>query len=153
MRRSPRTQPAFGVRDVLIVAAEASADLHAAKFVRALRVLRPSVRITGIGGKHLESEGMEFIERSESLAVMGFVEVLAPIPKHWALLRTIRERLESWKIVLVVLLDYPGFNMKVAAAANAAGVPVLYYITPQVWAWGAGRLAELAKTVTKAACI
>jgi lipid-A-disaccharide synthase len=144
---------ASGVREVLIVAAEASADLHGAMFVRALRALRPGVRVTGIGGAHLAAEGVEIVERSESLAVMGFVEVLAHIPKHWALLRKLRDRLESGSVGLVVLLDYPGFNMKVAAAAREANVPVLYYITPQVWAWGAGRLAELAKTVTKAACI
>lgn len=141
------------MRDVLIVAAEASADLHGAKFVRALRALRPGVHVTGIGGTQLEAEGVDILERNESLAVMGFVEVLAHIPKHWALLRRFRERLESGSVGLVVLLDYPGFNMKVAAAAREANVPVLYYITPQVWAWGAGRLAELAKTVTKAACI
>jgi lipid-A-disaccharide synthase len=141
------------VRDLLIVAAEASADLHGAKFVRALRALRPGVRVTGIGGAQLAAEGVDFIERSEALAVMGFVEVIAHIPKHWALLRAIRERLASGSVGLVVLLDYPGFNMKVAAAARDAGVPVLYYITPQVWAWGAGRLSALASTVTRAACI
>lgn len=136
-----------------MVAAEASADLHGAGFVRALRQRRPGTRITGIGGTHLEAEGMELIERSDALAVMGFVEILAHIPKHWKLLRTFRARLASGSVGLVVLIDYPGFNMKLAAAAKAAGVPVLYYITPQVWAWGEDRLAELAKTVTKAACI
>lgn len=141
------------MREVLIVAAEASADTHGARFVRALRAIRPGVHVSGIGGQRLAAEGVEIIERNESLAVMGFVEVLAHIPKHWALLRTLRSRLESGRIGLVVLLDYPGFNMKLAAAARAAGVPVLYYITPQVWAWGAGRLSELARTVTKAACI
>ena len=141
------------MREILIVAAEASADLHAAGFVRELRRLRGDVHVAGIGGTHLESEGAEFIERSEALAVMGFVEVLAHIPKHWQLLRTFRKRLSSGSVGLVVLLDYPGFNMKVAAAAKSAGVPVLYYITPQVWAWGEGRLRALAQTVTKAACI
>jgi lipid-A-disaccharide synthase len=106
-----------------------------------------------VGGAHLAAEGVEILVRNETLAVMGFVEVLSHVPRHWALLRTFRERLRSKRIALVVLLDYPGFNMKVAAAARAAGVPVLYYITPQVWAWGEGRLAGLAKTITRAACI
>ena len=141
------------MREVLIVAAEASADLHGAGFVHELRQRRPDMHIAGIGGTHLEAEGTQLIERSDALAVMGFVEVLAHIPKHWRLLREFRRRFSGGSVGLVVLLDYPGFNMKVAAAAKAAGVPVLYYITPQVWAWGEGRLRELAKTVTRAACI
>lgn len=141
------------MRDVLIVAAEASADVHGAAFVRELRTRRPDARIWGIGGAELAAAGVELIERAESLAVMGFAEVVAHIPKHWSLLRRIRTQLKSGTVGLVVLLDYPGFNMKVAEAAAAAGVPVLYYIVPQVWAWGAGRLRELSRTVTKAACI
>jgi lipid-A-disaccharide synthase len=84
---------------------------------------------------------------------MGFVEVLRHVPKHWALLRELKQRIRSGNTALVILIDYPGFNMKLAAEAKAARVPVLYYITPQVWAWGAGRLARLAQTVTRAAVI
>lgn len=139
--------------EILLVAAEASADLHAAKFVEALQSRRGDVRLTGIGGARLAALGMDMIERNEKLAVMGFVEVLRHVPKHWRLLKQITGALQSGRVDLVVLLDYPGFNMKVAAAAKAAGVPVLYYITPQVWAWGQKRLPTLAATVTKAACI
>jgi lipid-A-disaccharide synthase len=139
--------------ELFVVAAEASADLHAAAFVEALRRRRPDVRISGIGGARLEALGMSLLEHNEQLAVMGFVEVLRHVPKHWRLLRRIDARLRAGAIDLVVLLDYPGFNMKVAALAHAAGVPVLYYITPQVWAWGRKRLPELARTVTRAACI
>jgi lipid-A-disaccharide synthase len=141
------------VREILLVAAEASADLHAAAFVEALQALRSDVRISGVGGTRLAALGMSMIERNEQLAVMGFVEVLRHVPKHWRLLKEITAKLQSGAVDLVVLLDYPGFNMKVAAAAKAAGVPVLYYITPQVWAWGGKRLPALAQTVTKAACI
>jgi lipid-A-disaccharide synthase len=141
------------VPEILLVAAEASADLHAAKFVEALQARRTDVRLTGVGGARLAALGMEMIERNEQLAVMGFVEVLRHVPKHYRLLGQITRTLRSGRVNLVVLLDYPGFNMKVAAAAKAAGVPVLYYITPQVWAWGGKRLAALAQTVTKAACI
>src|SRR5689334_12125160 len=101
----------------------------------------------------MKAEGVELIEHAERLAVMGFVEVLRHVPKHWALLRALRDRIRSGNTALVVLIDYPGFNMKIAAEAAAAGVPVLYYITPQVWAWGASRLARLAETVTHAAVI
>ncbi len=140
-------------REIFFVAAEASADLHGAAVAEALRVLRPDLQLAGIGGKRMKAAGVTLIEDAERLAVMGFVEVLKHVPHHWALLRQIRARLAVGRVALVVLMDYPGFNMKVAAAAHAAGVPVLYYITPQVWAWGAGRLEELAKTVTRAAVI
>jgi lipid-A-disaccharide synthase len=81
------------------------------------------------------------------------VEVLRHIPSHYRLLTTITARLRSGTVGLVVLIDYPGFNMRVAKAAREAGVPVLYYITPQVWAWKAGRLKAMARDFTKAAVI
>jgi lipid-A-disaccharide synthase len=147
------TPPGPRVRDVLFVVGEASGDLHAGKVAEALRAAMPSLRMVGVGGGHMRRAGVEIIEDVEQLAVMGFVEVLQHVPKHWALLRRLRSRIEGGQVGLVVLLDYPGFNLKVAEVARNAGVPVLYYITPQVWAWGAKRLPTIARLVTKAACI
>jgi lipid-A-disaccharide synthase len=141
------------VREILFVAGEASGDLHAAGVAHELRACNAPFRLVGIGGDRMRDAGVELVEHSEQLAVMGFVEVLRHVPKHWALLRTLRDQIRSGNTALVVLIDYPGFNMKVAAEAAAAGVPVLYYITPQVWAWGANRLSKLAETVTHAAVI
>jgi lipid-A-disaccharide synthase len=147
---APKSPP---VRDVLFVAGEASGDLHAAGVARALRERNAPYRLVGIGGDEMRDAGVELIQHAEQLAVMGFVEVLRHVPKHWALLRELKQRIRSGNTALVILIDYPGFNMKLAAEAASAGVPVLYYITPQVWAWGAGRLGKLAKTVTRAAVI
>ncbi len=141
------------MREILFVVGEASGDLHAGKVAEALHAMRPDVRMSGVGGGHMRQAGVEIFEPVERLAVMGFVEVLAHIPKHWALLRDVRARLRSGRVGLVVLLDYPGFNIKVADAAREANIPVLYYITPQVWAWGAGRLPKLARVITRAASI
>ena len=141
------------MRDILFVAGEASGDLHAAGVARELRARNAPFRLVGIGGDAMREAGVQLLEHVEQLAVMGFVEVLRHVPKHWALLRELRRRIRSGNTALVVLVDYPGFNMKVAAEAKAAGVPVLYYITPQVWAWGANRLSKLAETVTHAAVI
>jgi lipid-A-disaccharide synthase len=141
------------VGEFLMIAGETSGDLHAAAVAAELRRLRPSMPIAGIGGERMERAGVELIERSDRLAVMGFVEVLRHIPRHYALLRSLRQRLRSGNVSGIMLVDYPGFNMKLAKAAHDAGVPVLYYITPQVWAWGAGRLPAIARTVTKAAVI
>jgi lipid-A-disaccharide synthase len=141
------------VREILFVVGEASGDLHAGKVAEAIRTIAPELAMVGVGGGHMRTAGVEIIEDVENLAVMGFAEVVRHIPKHYALLGRLRERIQSGRVALVVLLDYPGFNLKVAAVAKKAGVPVLYYITPQVWAWGAGRLPTLARVVTKAASI
>ena len=141
------------MREILFVAGEASGDLHAAGVARELVARNAAFGLAGIGGSAMEAAGVRLLEHAERLAVMGFVEVLRHVPKHYALLRALRRRLRSGNVALLVLIDYPGFNMKLGAEAKAAGVPVLYYITPQVWAWGAGRLAKLAQTVTRAAVI
>ena len=141
------------MREILFVAGEASGDLHAGKVAESIRSLAGDVRMSGVGGEHMRAAGVELIEHVNDLAVMGFVEVIEHLPKHWSLMRRIRQKLESGKVGLVILIDYPGFNLKVAAAAKKAGVPELYYVAPQVWAWGAGRLPKIAEVVTKVACI
>lgn len=141
------------MREVLFVAGEPSGDLHASGVAAALAARAPELSLIGIGGARMERAGVALLEHTDRLAVMGFVEVLQHVPRHYALLTALRRRLRSGTVRLVVLVDYPGFNMKVAAAAHEAGVPVLYYITPQVWAWGAGRLRAMARTVTRAAVI
>ncbi|HYS69642.1 MAG TPA: lipid-A-disaccharide synthase [Gemmatimonadaceae bacterium] len=141
------------MRKVLFVAGEASGDLHAAGVAGAMRRVRPDLELVAVGGPRLAEQGVELIHRDHQLGVMGFLEVLKHVPRHFVLLRTIRKMLERREIALVILIDYPGFNMKVAAAAKAASVPVLYYVTPQVWAWGAGRIPKLAQLITKAAVI
>lgn len=141
------------MRKVLFVAGEASGDLHAAGVAGALRRIHPELQLATVGGPRLAEQGVELVHRDSHLGVMGFLEVLRHVPRHYTLLRTIRKMLVRGELSLVVLIDYPGFNMKVAAAARAAGVPVLYYVTPQVWAWGAGRIPKLATLITKAAVI
>ena len=141
------------MRRVLFVAGEASGDLHAAGVAAALRRERPELSLTAVGGPRLAEQGVEMIHRDNQLGVMGFLEVLKHVPAHYVLLYRIRKMFERGEISLVILIDYPGFNMKVAAAARSAGVPVLYYVTPQVWAWGAGRIPRLAEFVAKAAVI
>jgi lipid-A-disaccharide synthase len=139
------------VREILILAGEASGDLHGAILAERLRALRPDVALSGTGGARMRGAGVEMLEEHEG--VVGFVEVLRHIPSHWRLLNRLKARLATGSVGLVVCIDYPGFNMRVAAAAAGLGIPVLYYITPQVWAWRAGRLQKMAKIFTKAAVI
>jgi lipid-A-disaccharide synthase len=140
------------VPEVIIVAGEASGDLHAAGVAEELRRLRPDLELTGFGGPLMAEAGVRLFDRYET-GVMGFIEIIRHIPRHWELLEAIRTRLRSKAVKLLIVIDYPGFNMKAAEAAAEAGVPVLYYVTPQVWAWGEGRIPRLARIVTKAAVI
>jgi lipid-A-disaccharide synthase len=141
------------VREILFVAGEVSGDQHAAAVARELRAAGVPFALVGIGGDMMRDAGVELIEHSEKLAVMGFIEPLKRLPHFRQLRNALRTRIASGSVALVVLVDYGGFNMKIAAAAADAGVPVLYYITPQVWASRASRMKTLARTVTKAAVI
>lgn len=142
------------MREILFVAGESSGDLHASGVAAAIRARAGDrYHLAGIGGDRMRDAGVELLEHAERLAVMGFVEVLEHVPRHWALLRQLRERLRSGDVAALVLIDYPGFNMKLAAEAREANVPVVYYVTPQVWAWHWSRVHKLARTVTRAAVI
>ena len=139
--------------EILFVAGEASGDTNAAGVARELKAAQAAFELLGVGGDQMELAGVQLIEHIRNLAVMGFAGLLTQLPKHWMLLNDLRARLQSGTVALVILVDYGGFNLQVAAAAKSAGVPVLYYITPQVWASRASRIRNLAATVTKAAVI
>ncbi|HET7186529.1 MAG TPA: lipid-A-disaccharide synthase [Gemmatimonadaceae bacterium] len=141
------------MREILFVAGEVSGDLHAAAVARALRGAGAPYALTGVGGEAMREAGVTLLANTASRAVMGFVEPLKHIPRFFRLRRDLRQRIRSGHVALVVLVDSAGFNMPVAAMAAESGVPVLYYITPQVWASRAGRMARLARTVTRAAVI
>lgn len=141
------------MREILFVAGEPSGDLHASTVARELVARGAPFQLRGIGGDLMQAAGVQIDEHIRGLAVLGLVEVLRHLPKHWGMLRDVRERLRSGKVALVILIDYPGFNMRVAELSADAGVPVLYYIVPQVWAWGENRLEKLARWVKKAAVI
>lgn len=101
----------------------------------------------------MAAEGVELLAELEDLAVMGFVEVLSRVPFFWALERRLRRVLLEEHVDLVIPVDYPGFNLRMTERAHAEGVPVLYYVAPQVWAWKAGRAARLARTADRVAVI
>lgn len=139
------------MREILILAGEASGDLHGSILAERLRSLRPDLALVGTGGARMREAGVEMLVEHEG--VVGFVEVIKHIPAHLRLLKRIKRRMDAGHVALVLCIDYPGFNMRVAAAAHARRIPVLYYITPQVWAWRAGRMQTMARIFTKAAVI
>lgn len=139
---------------ILIVAGEASGDLHAANLIKAARDLHPGLHFFGVGGRRMREAGCDILVPAEDLAVMGLVEVALRYPVIRRAFRTLQKILVGKEPPdLLVLVDYPGFNLRLAKVAHAAGVPVLYYICPKVWAWGRKRIPVLAENVDALACI
>ncbi len=138
---------------VLLVAGEASGDLHAADLIAALRVLVPGVQVWGVGGAGARAEGMKTAVDSAEIATFGLTEV---IEKSRAILRTyrlLRRTIRRNPPDLVVLIDFPEFNLAVARLAKRRGVPVFYYVSPQVWAWRPGRVQKILSRVDRLAVI
>ncbi len=134
---------------VLLLAGEPSGDEHAARVARVLHEEWPGCKILGTGGERMAAEGVELLAGLRDLAVMGFVEVLSHLSFFWRLERRVRGLVENGRVDLVIPVDYPGFNLRITERAKAAGVPVVYYIAPQVWAWKAGRAARLARAADR----
>src|SRR3989441_1155362 len=132
------------VTRIYISAGEPSADAHAAAVATALRRRLPGLELEALGGPSLERAGVRVLDRMESYSVVGFVEAIAKIPAHYRLLNRIKQSFKDKRYDLVILVDYPGYHLRAAAAAAAAGIPVLYYIAPQMWAWGPKRVRKLA---------
>lgn len=137
----------------MIIAGEASGDMYGAKVVEEAHRLDSSVRFFGIGGQAMRQVGVETLVDSREMAVMGFVEVIAHFGVIYRAFRTMEALLKREKPDLLILIDYPGFNLRLAAKAKKAGVRVLYFITPQVWAWHASRARKIARLVDHAAVI
>ena len=136
---------------VLVSVGEASGDAHAAKVVRCLRARGATV--VAVGGRELERAGATLVESIDQLSVLGFVEVIRRLPRFWTLKHRLDDLLHSGSFDLFLPVDFPGFNMRLAASAHHAGVPVLYYVGPQVWAWRARRLHRLRQHVDHVALI
>ena len=133
----------------MILAGEASGDLHGAGVVRALRELAPGIGIFGMGGDHMRSEGMEVLVDIRDMAFMGFVEVVRNLGSVFRAERILGDALEQRRPDAVLLIDYPGFNLRFARRARKAGVAVFYYISPQVWAWHKNRVHTIRERVDR----
>ncbi len=138
---------------VLLVAGEASGDLHGADLVAALRRRLPDVEISGIGGERLRELGMQTVADAGDVATVGLTEAVGRLRTLLRAYRRIVGILRTQPPDLCVLIDFPEFNLRVARAAKRAGVPVLYYIGPQVWAWRRGRVRKIARRVDRLALV
>lgn len=132
-----------------MITGEASGDAHAGRMIVELKKLRPDVNVRGIGGDNMREAGAEIIVDFSELAVMGLVEVLKRYRHIKNIFNQLVAELKANKPDLLVLVDYPGFNLKLAKQAKKMGIPVMYYISPKVWAWRAGRIKTIKRYVDK----
>jgi len=140
-------------KSVMIIAGEASGDLHGSNLVKAIRRRDNEIFFCGIGGAALEREGVDLFFNIRALSVMGITEVLSKLPAVYRALKEAKRRLKTLHPDLLILIDFPEFNLKVAKAAKKFGVPVLYYISPKVWAWRSGRVKKIKTLVNHMAII
>ena len=140
-------------KNIMIIAGEASGDQHGAKLVRAMQKKRDDLFFCGIGGNSLRDAGVKiFIDASE-LCVVGITEIFSKIPVILKGLALCKRTLQTVRPDLLILIDYPDFNLRVAPVAKKLEIPVLYYISPQIWAWRKGRIKKIGKLVDHVAVI
>ncbi len=146
-------QPTAAPRRILLVAGEASGDLHGAHLVRALRERAPDIEVWAVAGEGLKKEGVRVVFDVAAIAGMGLTELAGNLKNLWRAYSTVKKVLREQRPNLLVLIDFPDFNMRLAAVAKRLGVPVLYYITPQVWAWRKRRVKKMARAIDRAAVV
>ncbi len=138
---------------LFIVAGEASGDLHAANLLRALQRRGAGVEAFGVGGERLRAAGLECVARSEELSVMGLAEVVRELPRLSRLARRVRVAALARRPDVAVLVDSPDFNLPLARRLRRAGIPVVVYVSPQLWAWRSGRVRRIRRDVRRVLCI
>jgi lipid-A-disaccharide synthase len=149
----PARTPPNNPPKILIVAGEASGDQHAARLVAAIKAEVPQAEFLGVGGEALAAQGVRILWPAAQLAVVGLLEVAARLPAVWGALRRLARALKEERPALAILVDFPDFNFWVARLARFHRVPVMYYVSPQVWAWRTYRVRTIARLVDRMAVI
>jgi len=142
-------QKIWGKRKIFVAAGEVSGDMHASSLIRELKKLNPNLDFIGVGGKHMQDEGVHLFYDLAKIAVVGFTEVLKNIVLFRRVFFDCIRKVEEEKPELAILVDNPGFNLRLAPELKKKGCKVIYYISPQIWAWGAQRIESIKKTVDK----
>ncbi len=132
---------------ILIIAGEASGDRHAADLVKTLKELIPGLIFTGIGGDEMKRQGVQLLYHIRQMAFLGFAEIIKHIPFVRRVFKELQHWIKKMNPLAVILIDYPGFNLRIAKMVKKLNIPVIYYICPQLWAWGEGRVEKMRKYV------
>ncbi len=130
-----------------VVAGEASGDLHASEVVHELRQIDPSLTMFGIGGDLLAKEGMTLLHHAKEMGIVGVFNVIRHLSRFRRIFAELIDRIAAERPDAVLLIDYPEFNLRVARKCKRLGLPVIYYISPQLWAWRRGRVKQIATDV------
>ena len=136
-------------KKILLVAGEVSGDLHGSHLVEAIQSIDPEIQFFGVGGEGLKRVGMKLLYPSQSLSVVGITEVLLKLRPILRALRGLKKSLDRERPDLIILIDFPDFNLRLAKIAHRRGIPILYYVSPQVWAWRPKRIKLIARLVKK----
>lgn len=128
-----------------LIAGEASGDMHAANLMKKLHLLDAEAQFQGFGGDKMQAQGLQLVKHYKEMAFMGFLEVIANLNTIRINLSLAKTDIQSFQPDVLILIDYPGFNMRIAKFAKKLGIKVAYYITPQVWAWKQGRVKKLKR--------
>ncbi len=137
------------MKRVFIIAGETSGDLHGSALMNRMKAMHPDIEFKGIGGTRMIEESIDAVRHVRDMNFMGFVEVIHHLPFIRRTMLDLIAILDSWKPDLVILIDYPGFNLKFAPHAKRRGIPVMYYISPQLWAWHKSRVKLVKKYVDR----
>ena len=140
-------------KTIMIVAGEASGDMHGANLVREMLKNDPALNFYGIGGNKLQKEGVELLANASDMAVVGLTEVVSKLGNVLKIMGMMKKSLDERRPDLVILIDYPDFNIRLAKAARKRGIKVFYYISPQVWAWRKSRIGQIKEMVNRMAVI
>lgn len=137
------------MKKILIVAGEVSGDLHGGNLVKAMKTLSSDLFFFGIGGENMKAQGVDLVYHINSLSFMGFIEVLKHIPFLREVKKKILQRVDEINPDVIILIDYPGFNLSIAKELHKRDKKIFYYISPQLWAWGKGRIESIKKMIHK----
>lgn len=137
------------MKNILIIAGEASGDMHGANLVRELLNIDPDIRFFGIGGYMMKDAGVKISHHARDMAIVGIFEVISKLSLIRKAMKDMVDFMDTVKPDAVILIDYPDFNLRIAKKASARGIRVIYYISPQVWAWRKGRVKTISRVVDK----
>jgi lipid-A-disaccharide synthase len=138
----------MGAASIMVVAGEASGDLHGAGLCAAIRTLSPGTRVFGMGGERMRAAGAELLADVSHRAAVGGTEAASSVPALYRVFRRLRRALEEERPGVLVLIDFPEFNLRLARAARRAEIPVVYFVPPQIWAWRRGRIRTIRRLVS-----
>jgi lipid-A-disaccharide synthase len=140
-------------KEIMLVVGEASGDIHGANLIKALQTRDPTLKAYGVAGEQLGQTDFEALFSVSKLTGMGFVELAGNLRNVWRAYRLLRRTLRQRRPNLLILVDFPEFNLRLAKLAKALHIPVLYYVSPQIWAWRRGRVRQIARWVDQMAVV